>query len=291
MTEPTTVGIARPVSHISTLWAWLFVGLLVVAVVVGVIGRVFSTAVVLDIVSFWPFLIVVFLIAATVLPRARGRSLAAVVPLLLIGWLVSSIALHLSGWDQLPSSAARLTGPVHVGAASLAVEVPGLIDLRAVPDQQASYLVTPRRAGGPMGAPEAIERQNDSVLTVALRPTEASRWFQSEGWDVTLDQRLEWALEVSAETVNLDLTTASVRSLVVTGNGSVILSGESAVEVELAGNVSVVIAQDTTVQVIGQADVPARFVPTDDGFRSGEGDPTVVIRVVSGEVAVTQGTS
>lgn len=142
-----------------------------------------------------------------------------------------------------------------------------------------------------MGAPEAIERQNDSVLTVALRPTEASRWFQSEGWDVTLDQRLEWALEVSAETVNLDLTTASVRSLVVTGNGSVILSGESAVEVELAGNVSVVIAQDTTVQVIGQADVPARFVPTDDGFRSGEGDPTVVIRVVSGEVAVTQGTS
>lgn len=290
MTETSIPEEARPVSHISTLWAWLFVGLLVVAVVVGVMGRVFSAAVVLDLVSFWPFLVVVFLVAATLLPRARGRWLASVVPMLLIGWLVTAIALHVAAWDQLPSSAARLVGPVHVGTASLTVDMPGLLHVTAS-DQPDSYIVSPRRAGGPVGAPEAIERQDGTELSAALRPIETSRWFRAEGWDVTLDQRIDWALDITATTAELDLSGLAVSLLAFAGNGTVSLGdlSERAVEVQVTGNVDLVIEPGSVVQIIGDADVPARYVPTEDGFISADGgEPSVVVRVLGGSVSITE---
>lgn len=290
MTEPATPGGRRPVTHISTLWAWLFVALLTVALAVGVVGRVFSAAVVLDLVSFWPFLVVIFLVAAAVLPRSRGRWLGSIVPLLLIGWLVTAIVLHLSGWDQLPSSAARLAGPIHVGTADLTVDVPGIIEIAGVAGQLESYLVRPRRAGGMVGAPEALERQEDTSLIIGLRPTETSRWFRAEGWDLLLDARLGWTLDLTATRFVVDLSTLRASTVVVTGDGTIVTGAPSeiVVDLELRGNVTVVVKPESIVSVLGDAAVPSGFVATESGFSSGEGDPTLVIRVISGAVTVQE---
>lgn len=288
MTEPDAVAGQRPVTHISTLWAWLFVALLAVAMAIGIVGRVFSTAVVLDLVSFWPFLVVIFLVAATVLPRSRGRWLASVVPLLLIGWLVTAIVLHLNGWDQLPSSAARLSGPIHIGTADMTLDVPGLIHVVGEASQPESYLVHPRRAGGDVGAPEALERQDDTSLTIGLRPIDTSRWFESEGWDISLDERITWSLDITATRFTLDLTTLDLTAVVATGDGTILtpLPGENTADLELRGNVTVVVTPESIVSVIGDASVPVGYTATEEGFRSGEGDPTLVITVASGDVAV-----
>ncbi len=288
MSEAQTPVGPGPVTHISTLWAWLFVALLAIAMVIGTVGRVFSAAVVLDLVSFWPFLVVIFLVAAAVLPRSRGRWLGSVVPLLLIGWLVTAIVLHLNGWDQLPSSAARLYGPVHLGTAELTIDVPGLIDLVGVSGQSESYVVNPRRAGGEVGAPEAIERQEESSLTVGIRPTATSQWFLSEGWDISLDERIGWALDVTAGQTLLDLSRLAISTVRVDGDGSVVLPppGENLVELELTGNVTVVVTSDSIVHVIGDGTVPTGWVPTDDGYRSDEGDPTLVVTVIAGTVVI-----
>ena len=292
MTEEAAPPPERPVSHISTLWAWLFVGLLLVAVVVGVVGQVFSRAVVLDLVSFWPFLVVIFLIAATVLPRSRGRWLASVVPLLLIGWLVTAIVLHVNGWEQLPSSSARLAGPIHVGAADLTVNVPGVLEIRGAAAQPEAYLVIPRKAGGDVGAPEALERQVDLELAVGLRPIATSQWFQSEGWDITLDDRLTWVLALTAIDISADLSSLVVSSVEVTGDGTVTLGpmAENSRSVDVRGNVTIVVPNEETVQIIGEASVPPSFTATEDGYVRGEGDPTVTIQVVAGALTVTEST-
>lgn len=288
MTESPVSAGPRPVTHISTLWAWLFVGLLAVAVAIGIVGRVFSTAVVLDLVSFWPFLIVVFLVAAAVMPRSRGRWLGSVVPLLLIGWLVTAIVLHLSGWDQLPSSAARLAGPIHIGTADLALDVPGLVSIGGTLSQSESYRVTPRRAGGEVGAPEALERQEETALTIGLRPTDTSAWFRSEGWDISLDSRIGWTLDVTAAEFTIDARALEVSAVVAMGNGTIFAPPplENPVDIELRGNVTVVVTSDSIVSVIGDAAVPGGYLATDDGFVSAAGDPSLVVRVISGAVEV-----
>ena len=83
-------------------------------------------------------------------------------------------------------------------------------------------------------------------------------------------------------------TALEVTTVVATGDGSIVAPppGENLVEMELRGNVKVVVAADSIVNVIGDASVPTGYVPTEEGFRSSEGEPTLVIRVVSGEVAV-----
>ena len=288
MTDPDSSAGQRPVTHISTLWAWLFVALLAVALAVGIVGRVFSTAVVLDLVSFWPFLVVIFLVAAAVIPRSRGRWLGSVVPLLLIGWLVTAIVLHLSGWDQLPSSAARLDGPLHVGAAQLTIDVPGIVTVEGAAAQPESYQVIPRRAGGTVGAPEALERQEGTALTVGLRPTDTSAWFRSEGWALSLDERIVWTLDIMAEQFTIDAGALDVIAIVATGDGTVISpsGSENPVDVELRGNVTVVVSPDSIVNVIGDAAVPVGYIATEEGFVSGDGAPDIVVRVISGTVTI-----
>lgn len=266
--------------------SWLLVLASAIALAAGVYGEVLAPSVVLDLVSFWPGLVVAVLLALAVWPfRRRGLGrLGAVLPLLLLTWVWAVMALHLAEWDLLPSSSADLVGPA-VGAVDeveLFVAVDGSLELDAV-DGDVLYRVRPYRQAGPAGVPEAFERWEDGRGTVAVRERDPGPWFASEGWRIDLAPGPAWRLHLEAPTVRASLRPLWVRELRVVGNGTLDLPPVAEeVLVDLVGRLDVSVPTGIGVVVEGAAEVPGDWVVTDTGWRSPIRVPGYLITVPEG---------
>ncbi len=262
-----------------TVWAWLMVALVGVSIGAGIVGGILAPSVLLDVVSFWP-LVVVPLIAAVVLWRRRSSRTGAVPPLLLITIVSLVIGLHLLGWSKLPSSAADLIGPpAQQGTVSLSISLPGRLVI-GVGDSPL-YTIRLDRAGGNLGVPEALERSTDGVLSVDVHQMDGGRWFRTEGWTATLARSPVWKLDLSSTQLEADLRELAIDSLTVDGSGTVLL-GSSPATVAVSGAITVGVAPGTAVEVHGSASVPAGWERTDDGFRSPGTGSSISIAVTEG---------
>ncbi len=270
-----------------TLWAWLMVAAAVVSIAAGVVGGMLSPSVLLDVVSLWPLLLLAFLIAAALLPlRKRGPArIAAALPLLIITMLGASVVLHLSRWDRLPSAAANLVGPsaAEVAEASLSIDLGGDLTLRAGSGDL--YTVIPERRGGSIGVPEALESDfEEGPLFVLLRERDAGRWFRTAGWDLTLAADTLWTLAISSPNLQADLSRFSLRSVSLSGAGSITLPapGGEGMQVTVDGEYLISVPSELRVEVTGAATVPGGWLPTEDGYRSPYDGPPIAIEVGPG---------
>ncbi len=283
MTEPTR---RRHVS-VWPLWAWVMTGVSAVAVGAGAIGGVLSPSIVLDIISFWPGLVGAFLVAAALWPvQRRGRRrLGAVLPLLMISWLASGSALHLAGWNQLPSAAADLVGPDAglVTTASLRIATRGTLALGGH-GAGPLYRVEMVRRGGEAGPPEALERVDDGVAVLDVRPQAEVGWFRFAGWEASVAENPTWQLEAEADVVELDLATLRLAGLRVEGAGRVDLPrvGADPVPVRLQGSILLTVPDGTAAEVTGQATVPTTWERLENGARAPVDGPGYVIEVIGG---------
>ncbi len=273
----------------SSLWpliGWVIFALAAAAVAISVMLGILMRAVVLDVVSFWPAWVLAAIVAAVMWPLSR-RGLArvgAVAPLLLFSWLVGAVGLHVSGWDQLPSSAGDLTGP-EVGAAAtaeLSIDASGEVVIQA--GSERLYEMRLQRSGGSTGPAEALERATDESVVVRLTERPDAGWFEASGWDVAISRTPVWALSVTAADAELDLATVSLRSLeLVTDGRARLASPAGTVPVTVNGGVILEVPSTATVEVIGQAQVPAGWETTEAGSRfNGEGTSSYVITVAPG---------
>ena len=227
-TTDTVDTVKRRPASAWTLWAWLMVAVAIVSIAAGVVGGILAPSVVLDVVSLWPLAVGAFFVAAALLPlRKRGPArISAVLPLLLVTMLGASVVLHLTGWERLPSASADVVGPRAAGVdnAELVLELGGRLSIAA--GEGDLYAVEIERRGGSTGVPEALESIfEDGPFFVVLRETEGGRWFQTSGWDLLLGTGPTWSLTLGSPDLQADLTGLRLRSLALSGAGSVRRSG------------------------------------------------------------------
>ncbi len=265
------------------LWSWLMVAFVAVSLAAGVIGGILAPSIVLDVVSFWPLLAAGLLIGVGLVPF-RGRlpdRIMAIVPLLLITVVGLVVGLHITGWAELPSSAADVVGPPAANTSSAAIDVAlghGNLSVAAGTDE-ALYTVELDRAGGPVGIPEAVERGRDPV-EVQLRERDGGRWFRTSGWAVRLHGGVAWTVDVAAPNLDVDLAAVPVTSLDVAGAGVVRIGPIPSVAAD--GDLTLVLPAGVGAVVRGPAQVPADWIETDEGMQSLDGEVQIVIEVADG---------
>lgn len=276
-----------------TLWAWLMVAVAIVSIAAGVVGGILAPSVVLDVVSLWPLAVGAFFVAAALLPlRKRGPArITAVLPLLLVTMLGTSVVLHLIGWERLPSASADIVGPRSVGVddAELALDLTGSLSIEA--GEGDLYSVRIERSGGSAGVPEALESSfEDGPFFVVLREIEGGRWFQTSGWQLLLGNAPSWSLTVKSTDLDADLTGLHLKSLALQGAGSAAVPspGEEDLPIVVEGRYQIGVPTEISVKVIGVATVPGGWVETGDGHQSPFSGSSLVITVAEGaEVVIT----
>ena len=272
---------------------WPIIGWLLFLASVAVVGvaafaGLLMPAIVLDVVSFWPAWVFALLVALALWPlRRRGIArIAAVLPLLLFTWLAAAVGLHLMEWELLPSASADVDGPSAEGvtAAELEIEMDGTLSLRAGGSRL--YSVSLVRTGGEVGPPDALERVLASAAAVELQERAAAGWFRSSGWNALINRGPAWDLAVVATEVDISTRGIDLRTLSVTGNGTVTV-GPVAVEsdVLLDGDITLVVPAAAAIEVIGTARVPAGWSESENGMASGGSGARMTVVVAEGAIA------
>ena len=280
--EPVVSAEPAPPKVISIwpIWAWTMVGVL-------------SKTLLLDVISFWPAFVFIALVFAALIPRLRKGAprLSAVIPLLLLTYLGVTVALHVARWDELPSTAADISGPLveAVTDARIELDLPGELVVRPA-NQAELYNVLMLNRGGSTGAPTALEIVNDAVPSISVSPREDSGWFQSVGWTVNLSLSVTWEVEANADLVDMNLSAVSAGDLRVVGDGVVVLGFvRPGSTIELDGRIDLVVREGDRIDVVGSADVPSDWTTTGVGrSTAGPADPYTIIVADGAIVTITE---
>lgn len=293
--EPVLPGEAAQPKVISIwpIWAWTMVGVVLVVIGLGVGAGVLSKTLLLDVISFWPAFVVIALIFAALIPRLRKGAprLSAVLPLLLLTYLGVTVALHIARWDELPSTAADISGPLveAVTDARIELDLPGELVVRPA-NQAELYKVLMLNRGGSTGAPTALEIVNDTDPSISISPREDSGWFQSVGWTVKLSLSVTWEVEANADLIDIDLASVSVGDLRAAGDGVLVLGFvRPGSTIELDGRIDLVVREGDRIDVVGSADVPSDWTTTGVGrSTAGPADPYTIIVGDGAIVTITE---
>lgn len=275
------------------IWAWIMVAFGLVVTGVGVLTGIFARSLVLDLISFWPGLTLVILVAAALYPFHRGQwtRLAAVVPLLVLSWLGSTIALHLAEWPVLPSAAADFEGPSSVGIeeASMSVVTDGelTVDLAG---SDSLYGVEMVRRGGATPAARSFERIDGGSAQVTIDQRTSDLWFVTEGWRLTLNSGAQWNLDLEAGFVDADLRGGDLSSLRLAGSGDARLAeAVDEIQVTIDGRFELIVPPSVVMTVSGaDVSVPAGWTGGDGEWTSPGAGEGYVVTVTSGASLVVR---
>ena len=268
--------------------AWLVLAGAVLLLGAVVAGGLLRRSVVLDLVSFWPGWVVtaaaslVHRRVSGVRRRFPGAGLGPSLPCSLTGWLVVALALHLAGWELLPSSAERLEGPAVTGriaTSAIDVRLDGTVIVGA--GAHLLYEVSGLASSGAVPPPRGEELLTGDHLEVRLREGPEAGWFGSSGWNLALNPARDWAVAVSAVEIDADLGELSLRSLRVEADGAIRLGhARGEVPARLAGDLVIELPAGASVELSGPATVGSGWEATADGVRfRGDGAGRYLIEV------------
>ncbi len=283
----------RRFSSVWPIWAWIMVAFGFVVTGIGVFGGVFARSLVLDLISFWPGLILVMLVAAALYPFHRGEwtRLAAVVPLLILSWLGSTIALHLAEWSVLPSAAADFAGPSADGIeqASLTIVTGGDLSI-GFSGAASLYEVKTVRRGGSVPAARSFERIDGRSAQVVIDQRPPDTWFLTRGWRVVLNDDASWSLDLNAAAIAADFSGGGLSSLRLVGTGDVHLSEPSGdVQVVVDGRFGLSLPAGVAMVVTGDdVSVPAGWTGADGEWQSPGAGEGYMVTVTSGASLVVK---
>lgn len=257
----------------------------VAALGLGIVGRILSPSLVLDLVALWP--LAVLAVPAIFLGLAGGRR-RALAPLVLLSWLFVGVGLHLGSFTGLPSAAAAVdidvsgadSGRLALSAADVTVSV------RAGP-----FSIRPQPIGGIGGVPVVEQVAGGTAVSLTVTDDRTrSEWFRFGAWDMDVPVGTAWDLRLSARSVDADLSEVSVvRAQIVAEVGTVRLGevGQETV-VEVDGDVAVLVPTGSAVTVVGEASVPAAWTSTSSGATSPTDGVGWRIEVVGGSVRIAE---
>lgn len=277
--------------------AWGVLAVSLVLVIVATQTGWLMRAVILDVASLWP--VPLLAIGATAvrdrLAQRRNRVVrtgsGVAAPLLLFTWVAAGLALHLAGWEQLPSSTVALHGPTvqdRLIAAELDIQNGGEVVLDG--EGEFLYEVTPMRTGGRIAPARGSELIGGREATVSLTESSDAGWFGSRGWRVSVSESPRWGLTIRAEGLQADLTSVSLQSLRVHADGRIRLGFPSGdVPVRLDGVVVLEVPSDASIEVEGPSEVGPGWEATATGTRyAGVGDSRFLVLVEPGSDLVVE---
>lgn len=262
---------SRAGGHPFTVAAWILVVGLVVAVAFGVTTGILSRSLVVDLAAMWPLFAVALIVGLAARLLRKSRRAGAILPLSLFTALFLAGAIHLEGWDQLPSASGRLVGP-DPSALSDPTELTAQIsgDLVIVPTDTAAYVVEPIVRGGSVGIPQATETSVDGAVSIRIEADpEAPSWYTFSGWRIGISPAVTWRLVLNGR-IDADLTAVTLSSAAIAGSGLIRLGTPPAdgASVIIAGDFDVVVPADVPVTVTGAADVPGGWQADGDRARA-----------------------
>lgn len=269
------------------LMPWLATGAVLAAIVIaGLLGWM-SPVAVLDIISLWPVLVVLLLVATVISIRLRA---AAPLLLSLTSFLVLAMGVHYSEWQALPSASADIARviPSQPEAGTVLIDVDeGELYVSA---GSGSYRIKPIRAGGGIGPPAAVESGLPDTLKLEVVERPTNDWFRFSGWAIGLGAGTRWDLSLDATLLTVDFEGIRVGTAQLTGDGTVRLPAGAEGGLVLAGDFAVSLGPTATARVVGEALVPADWSPTEDGYQSpGSGRGWLITVEPGSVVSVTTG--
>ena len=273
--------------HPFSVAAWILVGAVAVAVTFGVVAGILSRVLLVDLVAMWPLFAVSAILGVVGWLRRnkRGPRAQAILPLSIFTALVLGLAIHLGGWDQLPSAVAHLQGPPATELSDptqLTAQISG--DLRIGPSNgSAGYEVRPILRGGDVAVPEALETSVDGELSIQLGSDESTpSWYSFSGWEMSLAPIVGWRLVLNG-VIEADLRDLRVDALAMGGSGVVRLgeAPESGGSVVASGDFTISVPAGSAVDVVGNAVVPSDWSQGDSQSspQAASGSPLWTIRV------------
>ncbi|HSJ28105.1 MAG TPA: hypothetical protein VLB67_07820 [Acidimicrobiia bacterium] len=257
--------------------------LTVLALIVAVVGNVLSRAVVLDAIALWP-------LAALAVPAAlvalKGGKRAALLPLMILSWLLVTVGIHLSGVAGMPSSASAIRADLSgFESGRVAISVPSL----TLSMGQGPFSVVPAPVGGAAGPPlvEQVAGSTAISLTVTDDPAR-SPWFRFGEYRLTLPQDVVWDVRVTVAGFDIDLSDVTLSGGRFQASSGRLLLGPpgGAVTVEVAGDVEVSVPRDVPVVAVGTTRVPDGWTVSESGATAPVGGEGWTIRAVAGSVRI-----
>lgn len=274
---------SRPSRRVPRIW---LLPALVLTAILGLTAiDVFSRSLVLDLVAWWPVWLVLVVITVFFGRRRLGRlRVGGLVSILVAAVLVAFTIGHIGGWPLNPSSTRYLVGPEASGFAVAELTSVVVGELRVTGGSEFLYEIDPLGRGGPVGIPSAVERSIGDMVSVVLEAPRNPGFDTSAGWDIALSRDPRWALILGGE-VDLDLTDLIVDNLAVQGSGFIRLGpAADTTLVDVEGAFTLVVPGDTPARIIGDAQVPASWRETSEGWRSPDEGLGWVITVPPGSV-------
>ena len=264
--------------------AWILPVLGVILVVAAALLGYLSRSVFHDFIAWWP--VWLLLLGLTLLARGRrwGRvRVMALVPILWVVVLGLFVTGHILGWPAMPSASTNLNGPQagSVATGALSAHIEGRLEVGSG-KSGFLYSVEPVRRGGDIGPPIAVEQIQGASIAVDLDPSSDPGLYTFAGWMLDLDESPVWSLSLGGEVV-VDLSGLRLSSLQLDGEGEAILDrATDNVVVTVSGDFEVTVPASVPARVVGQAEVPAGWLESSDGFESPVPGPGWVISVGQG---------
>lgn len=267
---------------VSSTWAWLTFGIALVLVGAAVAIGFVTPAILLDLVASWPVAAVgVIAIPFALVFRARWPVLVAVVPLLFLTWILVGVGWFLAdGIAEPPSRAGDIVGPdTDPDLGSFTAELDGRLVVTDVVG--VDYEVTTSRTGGDTSPPEVYESVGTGRVDALARPREHTGWYESAGWTLGLRSGPRWMLDLTAESVDADLTTITVAELTIAADGTIAL-GRGAGFVSVAAGTLTIVMPDMAATATGADSVPDGWTVEGNTAMSPRGGDGLVIEVAAG---------
>lgn len=249
---------------------WMAPVLAAVAMVVATAIGWLSRSILVDFVAWWPLWFALLGVGVMIRGRRVGAlRLSGLVSLSMVVALIVFVVGHVQAWPIMPSSVSALVGSPDTGVttAALSARMDGELEISTIPSGDL-YRVTPVRGGGNVGIPRSVERTQDGSVSVELAENPDPGLYQFAGWRLTLSSKPTWTLSLGGVIV-ADLSALSIEAVQLEGSGSVVLgSADGSTPVSTDGDFTIRVPAGAAIRVVGPAEVPSGWIPSDDGYSS-----------------------
>ena len=148
---------------------------------------------------------------------------------------------------------------------SLNIDIDGSINLNSF--EGSGYIIDIQNRPGNIGFPEAIESNLGNPRLLQFREIETDRLLQVKGWDLQIGNQTLWEFYIFSFGSYINLNDANLINTEIIGTGEINLGEKlNSGDIVISGNFNIYVDPSLPIAVVGQAEVPARWINATIGY-------------------------